>query len=107
MKRRILLSAPSSSRRSVDVCPRSIRTMRGNDAWPKAPPRSCATGRRVAMSDPDLDELAAELSEFAAPEAKGGRPPREERIIAGFEEIQRFAEKHGRGPQHGEDRDIF
>ena len=59
------------------------------------------------MSDPDLDELAAELSEFAAPEAKGGRPPREERVIAGFEEIQRFVEKHGRGPQHGENRDIF
>ena len=44
------------------------------------------------MSDPDLDELAAELAEFAAPEKKGGRPPREERIIAGFEEIQRFVE---------------
>ncbi len=28
-------------------------------------------------------------------------------IIAGFEEIQRFVEKHGRAPQHGEDRDIF
>jgi len=59
------------------------------------------------MSDPDLDELAAELAEFAAPESKGGRPPREERVIAGFEEIQRFVEKHGRLPQHGEDRDIF
>ncbi|MCC6765242.1 MAG: GIY-YIG nuclease family protein [Deltaproteobacteria bacterium] len=59
------------------------------------------------MSDPNLDELAAELSEFAAPEAKGGRPPREERVIAGFEEIQRFVEKHDRAPQHGEDRDIF
>lgn len=59
------------------------------------------------MSDPDIDELVAELSEFAAPEAKSGRPPREERIIAGFEEIQRFREQHGRAPQHGEDRDIF
>lgn len=59
------------------------------------------------MSDPDLDELAAELSEFAAPEKQGGRPPREERVIAGFEEVQRFVEKHGRAPQHGEDRDIF
>jgi len=59
------------------------------------------------MSDPDLDELAAELSEFAAPEARGGRPPREERIIAAFEEIQRFFEQHGRAPQHGEGRDIF
>lgn len=33
--------------------------------------------------------------------------PREERIIAGFEEIQRFVEQHGRTPQHGEDNDIF
>lgn len=59
------------------------------------------------MSDPNLDELAAELAEFAEPEKKGGRSPREERIIAGFEEIQRFVEKHGRAPQHGEERDIF
>ena len=70
----------------------------GEDAWPKARRPSCASRRRVAMSDPDLDELAAELSEFAAPEKKGGRPPREERVIAGFEEIQRFVEKHGRCP---------
>jgi hypothetical protein len=55
----------------------------------------------------DLDELRAELDEFAQPEKKGGRSPREERIIAGFEEIQRFVEQHGRAPQHGEDRDIF
>jgi hypothetical protein len=59
------------------------------------------------MSDPNLDELAAELAEFAEPEKKGVRPPREERIIAGFEEIQRFVEKHGCAPQHGEGRDIF
>jgi T5orf172 domain len=59
------------------------------------------------MSDIDLDELRAELDDFAKPEKKGGRPPREERIIAGFEEIQRFVEKHGRAPQHGEARDIF
>ena len=59
------------------------------------------------MHDPDLDDLAAELSEFAAPEKKGGRPPRDERVIAGFEEIQRFVEKHGRAPQHGEEKDIF
>lgn len=59
------------------------------------------------MSDPNLDELAEELAEFGEPEKKGGRPPREERIIAGFEEIQRFVEKNGRAPQHGESRDIF
>ncbi|WP_163381375.1 GIY-YIG nuclease family protein [Cyclobacterium sp. SYSU L10401] len=33
--------------------------------------------------------------------------PREERIIAGFEEIQKFVEEHGRVPEHGEDKDIF
>ena len=31
----------------------------------------------------------------------------EKRIIAGFEEIQKFVEKHGRLPEHGEDKDIF
>lgn len=42
-------------------------------------------------------------------EAKRGssRTPREERIVAGFEEIQRFVEQRGRAPQHGEGRDIF
>lgn len=59
------------------------------------------------MSDLDLDELRDELADFAQPEKKVGRGPREERIIAGFEEIQRFADEHGRAPQHGEDRDIF
>lgn len=59
------------------------------------------------MSDLDLDELRAELEDFALPEARGGRSPREERIIAGFEEIQRFVEQYGRAPQHGEDKDIF
>ncbi|WP_039788230.1 GIY-YIG nuclease family protein [Herbaspirillum huttiense] len=59
------------------------------------------------MSNSDLDALAAELADFALPEKKGGRPASEERVIAGFEEIQRFTEQHGRAPLHGEDRDIF
>ncbi|MGE4125599.1 MAG: GIY-YIG nuclease family protein [Pusillimonas sp.] len=59
------------------------------------------------MSNFDLDDLAAELAEFAPPEKKKGRPASEGRVIAGFEEIQRFTEQHGRAPQHGEDRDIF
>lgn len=59
------------------------------------------------MTDPSLDELRAELADFAQPEKKGGRSAREERIIAGFEDIQRFFDQHGRAPQHGEDRDIF
>jgi T5orf172 domain len=59
------------------------------------------------MSEIDLDKLRSELDDFAEPEKKGGRSPREERIIAGFEEIQRFVEKHGSAPKHGEDREIF
>ena len=59
------------------------------------------------MSDFDLDELRDELADFAQPEKKGGRSPRDERIIAGFEEIQRFFEKNGHAPRHGEDGDIF
>lgn len=59
------------------------------------------------MSDVDLNDLRAELSEFAQPKKKTGRSPREERVIAGFEDIQRFVEEHGRSPQHGEERDIF
>lgn len=59
------------------------------------------------MSDIDLDELRSALDEFAEPEKRGGYSSRDERIVAGFEEIQRFVEKNGRAPQHGEDRDIF
>jgi hypothetical protein len=59
------------------------------------------------MSDFDLDELRSELDEFAQPEKKGGRSAREERIIAGFEEVQRFVEKNGHPPRHGEGGDIF
>ena len=59
------------------------------------------------MPEIDLDELADELAELAPPEKKGGRSAREERIVAGFEDIQRFVEEHGRLPQHGEDRNIF
>ena len=59
------------------------------------------------MSDIDLDHLRSELDGFAQVQKKGGRSPSEERIIAGFEEIQRFVDRHGRAPQHGEDRDIF
>lgn len=59
------------------------------------------------MSDLDLDELRHELADFAQPAQPVGRSTREERVIAGFEEIQRFVEQYGRSPQPGEDRDIF
>ncbi len=55
----------------------------------------------------NLDDLRDALAEFAQPEKKGGRSHREERIIAGFEEIQQFIKHHGHAPQHGEDKDIF
>ncbi len=55
----------------------------------------------------DLDELEAELSDFATSDKKTGRTPREERIIAGFEDIQRFVEEHGHAPRQGDDKDIF
>ncbi|AZN35022.1 GIY-YIG nuclease family protein [Iodobacter ciconiae] len=55
----------------------------------------------------DLDDLRAELDDFAQPAKKEGCSPREERIIAGFEEIQQFFTKNGRAPKHGEDKDIF
>jgi hypothetical protein len=59
------------------------------------------------MADLDLDRLASELAEFDPPEKQGGRPALEELTIAGFEDIQRYAEQHGRVPEHGEEKDIF
>ncbi len=53
------------------------------------------------------DALLAELGVEVEAKRGSSRTPREERIIAGFEDIQRFVEQHGRPPQHGEDRDIF
>jgi len=43
------------------------------------------------MSNLDLDALADELSDFAPKAKSSGRSPREERIIAGFEDIQRLS----------------
>ena len=53
------------------------------------------------------DALLAELGVVVEPEKVASRTPCEERIIAGFEEIQRFVETHGRPPRHSEDGDIF
>ncbi|MGB3536211.1 MAG: GIY-YIG nuclease family protein [Microcoleaceae cyanobacterium] len=57
-------------------------------------------------TDDDL-ELLAELGIDTATQPVAKRSPKEERIIAGFEEIERFVEEYGRLPQHGEDGDIF
>ena len=53
------------------------------------------------------DALLAELGVEVEPEKVAGRTPREERIVAGFEEIQRFVDAHGHTPRHGEGYDIF
>ena len=53
------------------------------------------------------DDLLEELGVEVEDKKVASRTPREERIIAGFEEIQRFVEEHGKRPQHGEDNDIF
>jgi hypothetical protein len=50
-----------------------------------------------------LDALGVEIPE----QQTGGYTPREERIIAGFEDILRFYEAHGHAPRHGETLDIF
>lgn len=57
-------------------------------------------------TDEDLD-LLNELGIDTAPDPVSQRSAREERIIAGFEEVERFVDSQGRLPQHGEDRDIF
>jgi hypothetical protein len=57
-------------------------------------------------TDDDL-ELLGELGVDTAPEPSGQRSAKQQRIIAGFEEIERFVEEHGRVPEHGENQDIF
>lgn len=59
------------------------------------------------MSEIDLDQLRSELDEFAKPVKTVGHSAAEQRVIAGFEEIERFVAEHGRMPEHGDDRDIF
>ena len=61
-------------------------------------------GKRFTEGD---DALLAELGVETETGKTAGRTPEEERVIAGFEEIQRFVDEQGRPPQHGEDRDIF
>nr|WP_127159314.1 GIY-YIG nuclease family protein [Xanthomonas arboricola] len=60
------------------------------------------------MADLDEDEaLLAELGQDLAPIKAAARTQQEERLAAGFEEVLRFVDEHGRAPQHGEERDIF
>lgn len=55
----------------------------------------------------DLDALRAELAEFAEPVREATHSALDERVLAGFEEIQRWVTEHGRVPRHGDGLDIF
>ena len=59
------------------------------------------------MSELDLDSLRDELADFAEPAAEAPRSAIEERVLAGFEEIQRWVAAHGHLPRNEEGLDIF
>ena len=62
--------------------------------------------KKSQFTDAD-DALLEELGVEVEVKKAAQYTKEEERVIAGFEEIQRFVEEHGRAPQHGEDKDIF
>jgi hypothetical protein len=62
--------------------------------------------KKKTLTEED-DALLAELGIEIDAKKSARHTPREQRIIAGFEEIQKFVEEHGRLPEHGEDKDIF
>lgn len=57
-----------------------------------------------SQSDKELLAALGVEVEVAKPKTLTAR---QERIIAGFDDIQKFYDEHGRLPAHGEDRDIF
>lgn len=59
------------------------------------------------MTEMDADALLEALGVEIAPIRTSSRTPREERIIAGFGDILRFQQTHGRAPMHGVDVDIL
>jgi T5orf172 domain len=62
------------------------------------------------MAEMNADEVLAALGVEITPLKTSARTPREERIIAGFEDIIKFREEQGRAPRHGshgEGHDIF
>jgi hypothetical protein len=62
--------------------------------------------KQEAFTDDD-DALLAELGVETEVRQDQTYTAKQERIIAGFEDIQRFYREHDRLPQHGEGRDIF
>jgi Meiotically up-regulated gene 113 len=53
------------------------------------------------------EDLLNDLGVDTESQDQGSHSAREQRIIAGFEEIERFVKENGRLPSHGEDKDIF
>jgi hypothetical protein len=62
--------------------------------------------KNITLTEED-NELLAELGIEIESITIARYTVREERIIAGFEEIQKFVTDQGRIPEHGEDKDIF
>lgn len=62
--------------------------------------------KEAGFTDDD-DALLAELGVETEVKQNQTYTAKQERIIAGFEDIQRFYREHERFPQHGEGRDIF
>ena len=62
--------------------------------------------KQEAFTDDD-DALLAELGVETEVRRDQTYTAKQERIIAGFEDIQRFYREHDRLPEHGEGRDIF
>ncbi|MEO5867976.1 MAG: GIY-YIG nuclease family protein [Sphingomonas sp.] len=59
------------------------------------------------MAEMTDDDILTELGVDLTPKKVRARTPREERIIAGFEDIVKFRDEHGRAPHHGDGREIF
>nr|WP_294860153.1 GIY-YIG nuclease family protein [uncultured Fluviicola sp.] len=62
--------------------------------------------KKKKLSDED-DELLAALGIEVVAKTIASHTSLEERVITGFEEIQKFVQQNGRLPEHGEDKDIF
>lgn len=62
---------------------------------------------KTASTDLSDDDLLEQLGVEVELDVMGGRTAQEERIIAGFEQIQHFVEQHGHSPRHGDHLDIF
>jgi hypothetical protein len=61
----------------------------------------------VAEFTDEDDALLEALEIEVEDKATSGWTPREERIVAGFREVQRFVDQNGAAPEHGEGKDIF